>query len=308
VTDAGLVHLKELINLKELNLEGTRVGDRGLQHLKGLTNLEWLSLIDTQVTSAGLECLKEMKNLKFLKLSFTDVDDSGFTNLVELALDDTKITKAGADKLKQALPQCRVLTSVNKVAVVGTKDLPTDDLTTPTAVPKSVPANPSNGDWPQWRGPNRDGVSRETGLLQEWPEDGPPLRWEASSIGWGFSTVVVRNGVVFTTGYMQKKAIVAALDAATGKNLWTSEFAADGQARILSTPTLDGEFLYALAREGELACLRVDGGAPVWHRNLALEFGGKYQSAGIGGGFSESVLIDGDLLLCTPGSHDSRFE
>ena len=159
-------------------------------------------------------------------------------------------------------------------------------------------------DWPQWRGPNRDGVSKETGLLQEWPEDGPPLAWKATGLGTGHSSVSVAGGRIYTMGDGPNGSYVRALDEKTGKLLWSTQLgkAGGGEDRdpnrtgTRCTPTVDGDRLYVLGQYGELACLTTDG-KQVWEVDLVKDFGGTIQTWG----YSESPLVDGEKVICTPG-------
>jgi outer membrane protein assembly factor BamB len=154
------------------------------------------------------------------------------------------------------------------------------------------------GDWPQWRGPNRDGVSTETGLLKEWPEGGPKLLWKAKGVGIGYSSVAIAEGRVFTMGDLKGKEQVFALDAQSGKNLWATPISrADGDGPR-STPTVDGDRVYAVSRQGDLVCLSVADGHVLWQKNYEKDFGGRMMS---GWHYSESVLVDGDKVICTPG-------
>jgi outer membrane protein assembly factor BamB len=175
--------------------------------------------------------------------------------------------------------------------------------TSSSAVPAVVDDKPKPFDWPQWQGPDRTGISHETGLLQDWPKAGPPLAWTAKKLGGGYSTPSIAAGRVFGMSYRGKDEGVWAVDEATGNELWWARIAAakknfgyDEGPRC--TPTVDGEFLYALGTDGDLACLRVNDGKLVWHKNLVSDFGGRMMS---GWGYSESPLIDGDKLICTPG-------
>jgi outer membrane protein assembly factor BamB len=161
-------------------------------------------------------------------------------------------------------------------------------------------------DWPQWRGPARDGVSKETGLLKEWPKDGPPLRWKAADIGPGYSAPAVAAGAVYlqTTGGDDEFAL--ALDEATGKERWKAPIGKVGKNRgpqypgTRATPTVDGDRLYCLSSAGQLVCLKTDG-KEVWRRDLVKDFEGKVGRAFAGWAYSESVLVDGDKVVCTPG-------
>jgi outer membrane protein assembly factor BamB len=160
-------------------------------------------------------------------------------------------------------------------------------------------------DWPQWRGPQRTDVSSETGLLKEWPKDGPPLAWTAKTLGTGFSTPSISKGRVFLMGNVGRDECVIALNEENGDQLWKRKIGPGGEAGGFDgprcTPTVDGDRLYALGVRGELACLNVADGKIVWHKNLPKDLGGS-----VGGwGYCESVLIDGDTLVCTPGGKTS---
>lgn len=158
-------------------------------------------------------------------------------------------------------------------------------------------------DWAQWRGPNRDGCSTETGLLASWPEGGPTLAWKATGIGAGFSTVAIAGDRIYTTGEKGDSDSVYCLDLNGGKILWTSTFGKSGApgwggfTGPRGTPTLDGELLYVIGQYGELACLKTADGSVVWSKALDKDFGGKRPEWG----YSESVLVDGDQIVCTPG-------
>jgi outer membrane protein assembly factor BamB len=158
-------------------------------------------------------------------------------------------------------------------------------------------------DWPQWRGPNRDGLSAETGLLQEWPADGPTLVWVAKGLGGGYTTPSVARGRVFGLGYRGEDEVAWALDEATGREIWAVK-TSDADRRVgypegpRSTPTVDGERLYFIGAGGNLVCLDTGSGKLLWTRDLVKDCGGKMMS---GWGFSESPLVDVDRVVCTPG-------
>ena len=161
-------------------------------------------------------------------------------------------------------------------------------------------------DWPQFRGPNRDGVSKEKGLLQEWPEKGPPLEWSAKGLGGGFSTVSIAKDRIYTLGNARdpKKgelSFLVALNRKGGDKIWSSEVGPAGGS-LGSTPTVDGDRIYALGQMGDLVCIDKDG-KRVWHRQLEKEFGG------VKGGWNycESPLVDGDRLVVTPGGKKSTI-
>lgn len=155
-------------------------------------------------------------------------------------------------------------------------------------------------DWGQFRGPNRDCHSPDTGLLAPWPQGGPPLAWKVKGIGSGFSSMSVVGGKIYTMGDVGDSATVSALAAADGKLLWQAKIGpkADpgGYAGTRSTPATDGTLVFALGQQGDLVCLQAATGAPVWKRNLR-DFGG---SRG-GWGYAESPLLDGNALVVTPG-------
>ncbi len=160
-------------------------------------------------------------------------------------------------------------------------------------------------DWPQWRGPHRDGLSADTGLLREWPKGGPPLAWEVKGLGKGFSSVAVAAGRIYTLGDRQNGQYLIALNEADGKELWATPVGkswADGGPR--STPTVDGERVYALGAHGDLVCAETATGREVWRKNLAKDFAGHMMSSW---GYSESPLVDGDRLVCTPGGADATL-
>jgi outer membrane protein assembly factor BamB len=162
-------------------------------------------------------------------------------------------------------------------------------------------AQSSAGDWPQWRGANRDGISKETGLLKEWPAEGPPLLWKAAGAGRGYSSLSVAQGRLFTMGLRGEREFVIAFDAATGKEVWATPhgkiFRNDRGDGPRGTPTVDGDKLYALGGSGDLSCLDTKTGRVVWTMNVLQKFGGSNISWGI----SESPLVIGDKLLINAG-------
>ncbi|HKR13717.1 MAG TPA: PQQ-binding-like beta-propeller repeat protein [Pyrinomonadaceae bacterium] len=159
----------------------------------------------------------------------------------------------------------------------------------------------SNANWPQWRGPNRDGISKETGLLKQWPEQGPPLAWKAAGAGRGYSSFSIANGRLYTMGLRGEREFVIAFDVATGKEAWAtangSAFHNDRGDGPRGTPTVDGDRVYALGGNGDLSALDARSGRVVWTKNILQEFGGRNITWGI----SESPLVVGDKLLVNPG-------
>ena len=158
-------------------------------------------------------------------------------------------------------------------------------------------------DWPQWRGPNRDGLSTETGLRQEWPKEGPPLLWKATGLGIGFSSVSVAGQRIYTMGERGDANHVLALNRADGKILWSTRLGKAGApgwggfAGPRGTPTVDGSLVFALGQYGEVICVKAEDGKEVWRKRLTTDFGGPQ----VEWGFSESPLVDGDQVVLTPG-------
>jgi outer membrane protein assembly factor BamB len=164
-------------------------------------------------------------------------------------------------------------------------------------------AVPPGGHWPQWRGPQRDGVSTETGLLASWPAGGPKRLFSASGLGRGFSTVAITGGRIFTMGDRGTAQYVIALDEDTGKQIWVTRIgsaydAPDDYHGPRSTPTVDGDLLYAIGTDGQLVCLEAATGRERWRRNFESDFGGRMMS---GWNWAESPLVDGDRVVATPG-------
>ena len=163
------------------------------------------------------------------------------------------------------------------------------------------PVGASATDWPQWRGPRRDGISTETGLLKQWPSNGPVGIWVATGLGRGYSSVSVVGDRIYTMGDGADASFVHALDGrAKGKILWSTKVGQPGGSYpgTRSTPTVDGDLLYALGQWGDLVCLKAADGKEVWRKALKDDLGGRMMS---NWGYSESVLVDGGIVLCTPG-------
>jgi outer membrane protein assembly factor BamB len=158
-------------------------------------------------------------------------------------------------------------------------------------------------DWPQWRGPQRDGISRETGLLKQWPGEGPKRVWLFDKAGAGYSGFSIAGGKLFTLGTIDNNEALLALDANTGKQLWTAPIGEILQNNWgngpRGTPTVDGDRVYALGGQGTLVCASVRDGKVLWKRTMQ-ELGGKTP----GWGYTESVLVDGPRVVCTPGGKE----
>ena len=158
-------------------------------------------------------------------------------------------------------------------------------------------------DWPQWRGPDRSGVSPETGLLQTWPDGGPKLLWQGGTVGVGFSSVAISGDKIFTMGDKSGSSHLFGLNKNNGNILWSVEVGKQGgnYSGTRCTPTVDGDSVYALGQFGDLICVDASSGRERWRKNIQSEFGGKSG----GWNYSESVLIDGNQLICSPGSNEA---
>jgi outer membrane protein assembly factor BamB len=162
-------------------------------------------------------------------------------------------------------------------------------------------------DWPQWRGPARDGISAETGLLTAWPAGGPRAIWTVTGLGEGYAAVSVAGGRVYTQGQRGSRQYVFALDVNNGAKLWE---AATGNTFDESrgngprgTPTVDGTRIYALSADGVLVCLDAASGKAIWTQNLLKTYRGSIPPWGI----SESPLIDGDRVIVMPGGQGASI-
>jgi outer membrane protein assembly factor BamB len=162
-------------------------------------------------------------------------------------------------------------------------------------------------DWPGFRGPNRDGFSPETGLLKSWPEGGPKRLWTAKNLGLGWGTPSIAGGVIYGAGRRDGKDGVWALKEADGSELWFSPFAAQAGDLLpqtngpASTPTIHNGKVYTVSADGTVSCLNAKDGKLVWSKNYASDFGGTAATkAGVAWGYNDSVLGDGDKVICTP--------
>ena len=157
----------------------------------------------------------------------------------------------------------------------------------------------SGPSWPRFLGPRGDNVSIETGLLTSWPDGGPRLLWTAAGIGQGYASVTLANGRIYTAGNLGNKTVVSALDL-DGTVVWQKPNGAawtKDYPGTRGTPTIDGDRVYYESPLGELACRSTADGGEVWRKNILEEFQGAVPRWAL----AESVLIDGDRLICCPG-------
>jgi len=166
-------------------------------------------------------------------------------------------------------------------------------------------ARADDQDWPQFHGPRRDNRSTETGLLKVWPPEGPRRMWTAQGLGHGFATVSIAQGRVYTSGDRGGRTIITAFDL-DGRILWQTGNGPAWEASVpgsRGTPTIDGDRLYHENAHGNVACLDAKTGKTLWTRNILTDF----HSKNINWGLAESVLIDGDRVICCPGGPEAAM-
>ncbi|UCF16253.1 MAG: PQQ-like beta-propeller repeat protein, partial [Phycisphaerales bacterium] len=154
-------------------------------------------------------------------------------------------------------------------------------------------------DWPQFRGPNRDGKSAETGLLKKWPPSGPNLLWSVAGLGIGFSSVAVADGFVYTTGMLDGEGFLFAYDLA-GNLKWKESYGPEWTGSYKgtrTTPTIDRQRIYVFSGTGKMVCFNTGTGDKIWQVDTLENF----EAKNIRWGMSGSPLIDGDKVYCTPG-------
>jgi len=170
---------------------------------------------------------------------------------------------------------------------------------------EQLPDQSRAGDWPQWRGPNRDGLSRETGLLASWPETGLKEIWQQPASA-GFSNLAVAGGKAMTLLQDGDDEAVVCWDAATGQELWRFKYSCryvDPQGSgPRSTPAIDGERVYTVGARGMFLCLKVANGDKIWNHDLNHEFDGPVPRWGV----SFSPLVEGDLVFTNPGGPNAN--
>lgn len=168
-----------------------------------------------------------------------------------------------------------------------------------SGAPAPVPSAPT--DWPQWRGPERTGISRDAGLVKQWAATGPAQSWTISNLGEGYGSIAVKGDRIFVQGTTASASAVFCLSRADGKTIWSASLGpklTEGRGNgPRSTPTIDDDRVYVLTENGDLACLRFRDGSRVWSKNILKEFGGENLRWLI----SESPLVDGNRLIVSPG-------
>ncbi len=168
-------------------------------------------------------------------------------------------------------------------------------------MPLTIGHTAPEAEWPQWRGPLRNGLSSETGFLKQWPAKGPAVTWSISNLGEGYGSLAVKADRIYVQGTSRAASAIFCLNRADGKVIWSAslgpmvkESRGNGPR---STPTLDGDRVYVLTENGDLACLRARDGSRIWSKNILKDYGGSNP----GWLISESPLVDGNRLIVSPG-------
>jgi outer membrane protein assembly factor BamB len=169
----------------------------------------------------------------------------------------------------------------------------------------AVSSSLSAADWPQWRGPERTGIATGEKMRSDWDAHPPKLLWMSEGMGEGYASLAITKGRLYTTGNKDGAQAVICANASDGKVLWTTPITDKNPKHSYTgsrcTPTVDGDRVYAVSSDGKLACLQASDGSLLWSHSFN-EWGGKMMS---GWGYSESPLVDGDLVLCTPGGESA---
>lgn len=205
-----------------------------------------------------------------------------------------------------------LLTSLFSVALVASLHaqakrpaslLPPRQAPTP---PPGAPGAVSPTDWPGFRGADRSDVSKETGLLKKWPAEGPKKVWMFEGAGLGYSGYSIAAGTLYTSGARDSEEFLIAVDTVSGKEKWSTSIGAlltngwgDGPR---ATPTVDGDRVYAMGGKGDLVCVSAKDGKILWKSSMTAA-GGKVP----GWGYTESVLVDGKNVICTPGGNEGTL-
>lgn len=226
------------------------------------------------------------------------------TSTAQILVDGKKVTLADVEAGQTATV---ITDSSNKATRLTLKNAKgktaggSGSKATKSAGSTGVRASAVEGEWPQYRGPNRDNLSTDKGLLDRWPADGPKLAWQQTGLGLGYSSVAIANGKLFTMGNRGDDEMLLAYNVSNGEPVWATKTGrayhdgtGDGPR---GTPTVDQDRVYALGANGDLVCVGEEKGEIVWQQNILDEYGG----GNIQWGISESVLIDGNNLICSPG-------
>ena len=166
-------------------------------------------------------------------------------------------------------------------------------------------------DWPQWLGPTRNGISQETGLLEQWPQAGPKLRWKTTGLGDGYGTVAIAGGRAYLVSNQgNEDENLRAMSVEDGKTLWIVRLGKLGNPNqdppypaSRSTPSVDGDAVYAFSSDGDLVCVETATGKVRWKIATRQEYGGEPHKWA----YAESPLVDGDAVIVTPGGSQATM-
>lgn len=156
----------------------------------------------------------------------------------------------------------------------------------------------------EWRGPNRSGVYNESNLLKQWPADGPQMLWSVESIGRGYGSPVIAGNQLFINGEKDSTTFLCAFDL-NGKLLWKTNYGQEWVKNFpgaRSTPTVVGNLIYVTTGKGDVACINKEDGKKVWSLNMITDLQGKINMFG----YSQSLLVNGDLVYCQPGGPENN--
>lgn len=161
-------------------------------------------------------------------------------------------------------------------------------------------------DWPQWRGPQRDGKSSESNVDLDWTDSAPKMLWRVDGVGSGYASMAIVDSVIYTTGNTGSGQAIVARSAKDGSKVWATQITPKnpkhGYPGARSTPSVTQEHVYAVTSDGQVVCLDRTNGKKVWAKSFQNEWQGKMMS---GWGYSESPLIDGNKIICTPGGENA---
>jgi outer membrane protein assembly factor BamB len=165
--------------------------------------------------------------------------------------------------------------------------------------------SPGQARWTQWRGPNRDGKSTETGLLKSWPEGGPKMLWSVQGLGDGYSSISISNGLIYTVGKFKNEGKIFAIDL-DGDKKWETKYGKEWTKSVpgvRGTPTVDGDRLYFISGVGVVYCFDAENGDIKWQVNAFEDSNAEYSKWGI----AESALIDSEKIFFTPGGQKATM-
>ena len=168
-------------------------------------------------------------------------------------------------------------------------------LVTPAVLPTE------ENSWSQWQGPHRDNLSEETGLLKQWPEEGPKMLWSTEGLGQGYSTVSIADGKIYTTGVIEKEGFLSCLDL-NGKQLWQQSYGDEWLRNFPSgrcTPTVQDGRVYVTSGLGKVTCFKADTGQQIWQADPVTEFEGQYGPWGVA---QSPLVVDGKVISIVGGS------